>query len=133
MIFVKLHIVIFTTLILMVIHQTTSNNGQALAMPSRYRYGCTALDHQECDELCKQDSYWYGHCSSWDGRDFSCRCFDYKPPLRRSVCINRQEACEDECRSKGYEGGYCYVKKALDVPEGVHVCQCFEDLRIDRR
>ncbi|VDN52464.1 unnamed protein product [Dracunculus medinensis] len=63
-------------------------------------YGCTLMDHQTCDELCKQDSYWYGHCASWDGRDFSCKCYDYKPPLDSTVCKPKQQSCNETCKKQ---------------------------------
>ncbi|EPB68992.1 hypothetical protein ANCCEY_11918 [Ancylostoma ceylanicum] len=52
-----------------------------LASVARVRGYCNVLDHQACDELCKVDNYWYGHCTAWDGKNFSCKCFEYVAPL----------------------------------------------------
>ncbi|VDN07306.1 unnamed protein product [Thelazia callipaeda] len=61
------------------------------------KLGCNKLDHQACDELCKQDSFWYGHCTTWDGRDFSCTCYEYHLPLNGSLCNQMQKVCKDYC------------------------------------
>uniref|UniRef100_A0A914S2A7 Uncharacterized protein n=1 Tax=Parascaris equorum TaxID=6256 RepID=A0A914S2A7_PAREQ len=57
-------------------------------------YGCDSSDHRACDEICKQDSFWYGHCITWDGRDFSCKCHEYRPPLDKTPCLERQQSCK---------------------------------------
>lgn len=62
--------------------------------------GCEKLDHTACDELCKADGFWYGHCSHWDGRDFQCTCYEYKKPLDPSICSDMQEQCLQECKDK---------------------------------
>ncbi|KAK0395183.1 hypothetical protein QR680_001159 [Steinernema hermaphroditum] len=90
--------------------------------------GCSTLDHQTCDELCKQDNYWYGHCTAWDGRDFQCRCYEYKSPADGSLCANQQRYCMDLCQRKGAEGGYCYPQPSAKSPRGTPKCQCFKAL-----
>uniref|UniRef100_A0A8R1TIV1 Uncharacterized protein n=1 Tax=Onchocerca volvulus TaxID=6282 RepID=A0A8R1TIV1_ONCVO len=71
--------------------------------------GCNLSDHQACDELCKQDSYWYGHCATWDGRDFTCSCYQYKIPLNGSLCIEMQQTCNEYCINKyKYRTFCCY-------------------------
>ncbi|VDN91814.1 unnamed protein product [Brugia pahangi] len=84
--------------------------------------------HQACDELCKQDSYWYGHCSIWDGYDFTCSCYHYKIPLNGSICKRMQKICNDYCIKRGLEGGYCYVYASRTAPNGTTECKCFEEL-----
>lgn len=59
--------------------------------------GCNQMDHLTCDELCKSDSYWYGHCAYWDGTDFRCQCYEYNEPLKGSVCQNSQKYCMNIC------------------------------------
>ncbi|CAG9540832.1 unnamed protein product [Cercopithifilaria johnstoni] len=90
--------------------------------------GCNLPDHQACDELCKQDSYWYGHCSTWNGRDFTCTCYQYKVPLDGSLCKEMQQMCKEYCTKKGLEGGYCYVYASWKAPNGTTECECFEEL-----
>uniref|UniRef100_A0A0R3S411 Defensin-like protein n=1 Tax=Elaeophora elaphi TaxID=1147741 RepID=A0A0R3S411_9BILA len=67
---------------------------------AQQRLGCDLSDHQACDELCKQDSYWYGHCSTWDGRDFTCSCYQYKVPLDGNLCKQMQRICKEYCIKK---------------------------------
>ncbi len=63
----------------------------------QFSTGCANNDHHACDELCKQDSFWYGYCSAWDGRDFECKCYDYKSPLNATICHDRQLFCAAKC------------------------------------
>uniref|UniRef100_A0AAF5PZ20 Uncharacterized protein n=2 Tax=Wuchereria bancrofti TaxID=6293 RepID=A0AAF5PZ20_WUCBA len=95
---------------------------------ARQRFGCNLSDHQACDELCKQDSYWYGHCSIWDGHDFTCSCYQYKMPLNGSICKRIQKICNEYCIKRGLEGGYCYVYASRTAPNGTTECKCFEEL-----
>ncbi|KAJ1370591.1 hypothetical protein KIN20_032354 [Parelaphostrongylus tenuis] len=83
---------------------------------------CNLLDHQVCDELCKVDNYWYGHCTIWDGENFSCKCFDYLPPLDGSICRGKHPYCSRKCQEAGAEGGFCYPQR--DNGTG---CDCFKD------
>ncbi|RCN27372.1 hypothetical protein ANCCAN_26893 [Ancylostoma caninum] len=67
--------------------------------PQASRRGyCNVLDHQACDELCKVDNYWYGHCTAWDGKNFSCKCFDYVAPLDGTVCTGKHTHCARKCK-----------------------------------
>ncbi|KAH7727031.1 Protein F35C5.12 [Aphelenchoides avenae] len=95
--------------------------------------GCEKLDHTACDELCKADGFWYGHCSHWDGRDFQCTCYEYKKPLDPSICSDMQEQCLQECKDKGLEGGYCYPHPSAAEPRGIATCDCFEKFPAARR
>jgi hypothetical protein len=105
--------------------------------------GCSEQDHRSCDDVCKGDSFWYGFCASWDGRDLQCSCMAYKEPLDGSICgAERQENCGNECREKanfelnvhnlekflkGQEaGGYCAVFPSNDDPRGEPKCMCFD-------
>uniref|UniRef100_A0A914VZ07 Knottin scorpion toxin-like domain-containing protein n=1 Tax=Plectus sambesii TaxID=2011161 RepID=A0A914VZ07_9BILA len=91
--------------------------------------GCHSYDHEACDEICKQDNYWYGHCAQWNGRDFQCKCVEYKQPLQGQVCGSKQRQCTDECFKSGHEfGGYCYPHPTSDTPNGDPRCRCFEEL-----
>uniref|UniRef100_A0A915B7S6 Uncharacterized protein n=1 Tax=Parascaris univalens TaxID=6257 RepID=A0A915B7S6_PARUN len=95
-------------------------------------YGCDSSDHRACDEICKQDSFWYGHCITWDGRDFSCKCHEYRPPLDKTPCLERQQSCSDGCKEQGLEGGYCYIHTVPDIETGAADCKCFDEIPIDR-
>uniref|UniRef100_A0A915NBB3 WSC domain-containing protein n=1 Tax=Meloidogyne floridensis TaxID=298350 RepID=A0A915NBB3_9BILA len=89
--------------------------------------GCSEQDHRSCDDVCKGDSYWYGFCSAWDGRDLKCSCSGYRYPLDGNVCgPSRQQKCVEECRGKGQEsGGYCVVSPSSENRRGVPKCSCF--------
>nr|ASX95026.1 candidate secreted effector Minc03750 [Meloidogyne incognita] len=89
--------------------------------------GCSEQDHRSCDDVCKGDSYWYGFCSAWDGRDLKCSCSGYRYPLDGNVCgPSRQQKCVEECRGKGQEsGGYCVVLPSSENRRGVPKCSCF--------
>ncbi|CAI4227060.1 unnamed protein product [Auanema sp. JU1783] len=90
---------------------------------------CTVLDHQACDELCKVDNFWYGHCSGWDGTDFSCKCFDYHAPLDGKMCQGKQRRCSRKCQAQGSEGGFCYPQRDVNRTG----CECFKALPPLRR
>ncbi|CAJ0945944.1 unnamed protein product, partial [Mesorhabditis belari] len=94
----------------------------------KIRSMCTWIDHQTCDELCKSDSYWYGHCAGWDGMDFSCKCFDYNPPLSGDRCKEKQKKCEKMCIKQGLEGGFCYPQRDNDLRTNRTACDCFKAL-----
>ncbi|KAF7634174.1 hypothetical protein Mgra_00006472 [Meloidogyne graminicola] len=88
--------------------------------------GCSEQDHKSCDDVCKGDSYWYGFCSVWDGRDLKCSCSNYRSPLDGKVCGPlRQQKCMEECRGKGQEGGYCLVSPTSENRHGMAKCSCF--------
>uniref|UniRef100_A0A1I7XE87 WSC domain-containing protein n=1 Tax=Heterorhabditis bacteriophora TaxID=37862 RepID=A0A1I7XE87_HETBA len=89
---------------------------------------CNVLDHQACDELCKVDNFWYGYCIAWDGKDFSCKCFDYHPPLDGKKCEGRQEHCSKKCLRGGSEGGFCYPQKDTEGRTNRTGCECFKEL-----
>ncbi|CAD6194024.1 unnamed protein product [Caenorhabditis auriculariae] len=92
------------------------------------RSSCTYLDHQACDELCKVDSFWYGHCAAWDGFDFRCKCFEYSAPLNGKICTSRQQRCTEKCRSQGSEGGFCYPQLDAEGKTSRTGCECFKQL-----
>ncbi|KHN84830.1 hypothetical protein Tcan_12732 [Toxocara canis] len=96
------------------------------------RYGCQSNDHRACDEICKQDSFWYGHCTAWDGRDFRCECHEYRPPLDKTPCIQKQHLCSDACKAQGLEGGYCYIHTVTNAETGAADCKCFDEIPIER-
>ncbi|VDM38299.1 unnamed protein product [Toxocara canis] len=98
----------------------------------RFRYGCQSNDHRACDEICKQDSFWYGHCTAWDGRDFRCECHEYRPPLDKTPCIQKQHLCSDACKAQGLEGGYCYIHTVTNAETGAADCKCFDEIPIER-
>ncbi|KAE9553673.1 hypothetical protein FO519_003121 [Halicephalobus sp. NKZ332] len=91
-------------------------------------YGCAPVDHAACDEVCKTDGMWYGHCTSWDGVDFQCKCFDYTPPLNSIICKDYKEYCNTFCMKKSRQTGYCYPAPDLRDSRGVPQCQCFKDI-----
>ncbi|VDK20949.1 unnamed protein product [Anisakis simplex] len=99
-------------------------------IPLSFRSGCQKSDHQECDEICKQDSFWYGECRSWTGREFSCECFEYREPLDKTLCTERQRECVNHCKKQGLEGGYCYVHTMPEAERGVADCKCLEAVPI---
>ncbi|CAI5441612.1 unnamed protein product [Caenorhabditis angaria] len=100
-----------------------------LIIPSfRVRAACTFLDHQACDEVCKTDSFWYGHCIGWDGFNFSCKCYEYEQPLDGKVCLTRQIGCSEKCKDQGSEGGFCFPQ--LDSRSNLRTaCECFKKLQ----
>ncbi|CAI2334830.1 unnamed protein product [Caenorhabditis sp. 36 PRJEB53466] len=100
--------------------------------PFRVRGACTFLDHQACDEVCKTDNFWYGHCMGWDGFNFSCKCYEYELPLDGSICEPRQLACSEKCKDQGSEGGFCFPQ--LDSRKQLRTaCECFKMLQVLRR
>ncbi|EGT54466.1 hypothetical protein CAEBREN_05269 [Caenorhabditis brenneri] len=100
--------------------------------PFRVRAACTFLDHQACDEVCKTDNFWYGHCIGWDGFNFSCKCYEYIAPLDGKICETRQMACSEKCKDQGSEGGFCYPQ--LDTRKSLRTaCECFKKLQVLRR
>ncbi|CAJ0608298.1 unnamed protein product [Cylicocyclus nassatus] len=100
----------------------------ALAIVTRVRCYCNVLDHQACDELCKVDSYWYGHCTAWDGKNFSCKCFDYPSPLDGKSCIGKHSNCARKCKETGSEGGFCYPQRDRGSERRRTGCECFKDV-----
>uniref|UniRef100_A0A7E4V5Q0 Defensin-like protein n=1 Tax=Panagrellus redivivus TaxID=6233 RepID=A0A7E4V5Q0_PANRE len=91
-------------------------------------FGCSAMDHAACDELCKTDYFWYGHCSAWNGVDFQCKCYEYRAPLNSIVCQNYKDYCNDFCQRKTKENGYCFPSKSTRDPRGEPQCMCFKVL-----
>ncbi|CAJ0581264.1 unnamed protein product, partial [Mesorhabditis spiculigera] len=94
---------------------------------------CGWLDHQTCDELCKGDSFWYGHCAGWDGQDFSCKCYEYKAPLDGDRCREKQQKCNKMCIKQGMEGGFCYPQRDTETTKNRTACECFKPLPQFRR
>ncbi|GMT12943.1 hypothetical protein PFISCL1PPCAC_4240, partial [Pristionchus fissidentatus] len=92
------------------------------------RSSCTSIDHQACDELCKTDSFWYGHCIGWDGTDFSCTCFEYRAPLSGDACKPKQNECTLKCKETGKDGGFCYPRNDRGVERNRTGCECFKSL-----
>ncbi|KJH51933.1 hypothetical protein DICVIV_01914 [Dictyocaulus viviparus] len=44
------------------------------------------------------DNFWYGYCTAWDGENFSCKCFEYTPPLDGSICKGKHAYCSRKCQ-----------------------------------
>ena len=93
--------------------------------------GCLTPDHDACDEICKLDNFWYGHCEIWDGRNFGCHCFQYEHPLRGAVCSrSTHNNCANDCFKRGeIYGGFCYPHPTLDRPSGEPRCNCFKPVK----
>ncbi|VDO96722.1 unnamed protein product [Soboliphyme baturini] len=88
--------------------------------------GCHWVDHQECNDMCLIDSFWYGTCTSWDGVQLSCRCYPYRSPLNGSICSQLfHKGCQKECVEKGRRGGYCYPQLATETSIEPN-CACIE-------
>ncbi|KAI6184082.1 hypothetical protein M3Y97_00558300 [Aphelenchoides bicaudatus] len=87
---------------------------------------CGRADHLQCDEICKMDSFFYGNCKLYDGKDFQCQCYPYRAPLDGSVCRNMQDYCKKTCQQKNSDGGgYCYPQSTYNNPRGQPTCACF--------
>ncbi|XGW12335.1 hypothetical protein V3C99_013218 [Haemonchus contortus] len=103
------------------------------SLTSRTSAYCNTLDHQACDELCKVDNFWYGHCTAWDGKNFSCKCFDYVAPLDGSICTGKHAYCSRKCQETGSEGGFCYPQRDRGMERRRTGCDCFKDVPLLRR